>query len=533
MKQFLISVTLLVLMYCCMPAFSTSVEVSGDVSGLWNVDTVKVIGNITIREAESLVINPGVKVIFQGDFAFSVKGRLLAIGYPEQMIRFTRSDTTGFHNDTIPGGGWYGIRYHVTSTSVDSSVFKYCHFEYGKAVSEDSLANYGGAICVRDFSKVEISNCQFFNNKCKDKGGAVYLENADILLLNNHFSDNSAGGSVQLWGYGGAVCTDYGEPVIMHNLFVNNSSTGIGGALAVRFTDCPVFYNTFTANQSAIGGAMGVLHVPVIRHVISNNLVYGNIGLYFGGGVSNNNASPVWVNNTIVHNTCYSYGGGFYCKDSINPLVYNTIIWGNQAAVGTQVYLWDSFAQASFYHCDIQGGREGFAGAGSGGAYIGEYINNIDTDPMFENISQHDYRLTEISPCINAGMPDTTGLLIPSVDLAGNLRISGNIIDIGAYEHQWPVSINEQSPFADAVFYQPYPNPASDVVHFPFYLLQDEKVTLTIFNINGQVIKTFDQGYLKAGKQTLVWDSDLQSGAYTCILTVGSKSLEKKIVIQN
>jgi len=65
MKQFLFAIALIVLMYCSLPAFPTSIEVSGDVSGVWNVDTVKVTGNINIREVESLYIQPGVKVIHQ------------------------------------------------------------------------------------------------------------------------------------------------------------------------------------------------------------------------------------------------------------------------------------------------------------------------------------------------------------------------------------------------------------------------------------------------------------------------------------
>ncbi len=530
MKQFLSTIALIVLMHCSLPAFPTSIEVSGDVSGVWNVDTVKVIGNINIREVESLYIQPGVKVIFQGDFLFNIKGRLLAVGLPEQYIYFTKADTTGFHNDTIPGGGWLGLRYDALNPAVDSSIFSYCWFEYGKAVHEDSLLKYGGAICIRDFSKVEISHCHFTHNKAMDKGGAIYLKNADILLMHNQFSNNTAGGSNQLWGYGGAVCTDYGEPIIMRNVFTGNSSTGVGGALAVRFSDCPVFFNTFEANQSAIGGAMGVLHVPECRHVISNNLIINNFGIFFGGAVSNNNSSPTWVNNTIAYNACASYGGAFYCKDSINPKVYNTIIWGNQAPVGSQVYLWDTYAQASFFHCNIQEGWEGFAGAGSGGAYMGEYINNIDADPMFEGGAQGLFGLTATSPCINSGMPDTTGLMIPETDLAGNQRMVGQAIDMGAYEYQFPINVADQPNFYDAVFYAPYPNPANGQVIFSFYLLQPSEVQLSLVNAAGQVIRTEQRGLLNSGKHDFTLQIDLAPGIYSCLLSVGTKSFERKLV---
>ena len=71
------------------------------------------------------------------------------------------------------------------------------------------------------------------------------------------------------------------------------------------------------------------------------------------------------------------------------------------------------------------------------GSYPG--IGNIDTDPLFYyDPYVDDYTLDETSPCINAGNPDTTGLNLPLYDLAGNFRIINNIIDMGAYEYQFP-----------------------------------------------------------------------------------------------
>lgn len=514
-------------------AFSTSIEVSGNVSGVWNVDTVHVIGDLNIRESDGLVINPGVIVLFQGTYVFNVCGTFKSVGSADQMISFTMADTTGFYNDTIPDGGWKGIRYDNPAAWIDSSFFKYTRFSFGKAVSEDSLQRLGGAICIRGFSKIEISHCVFYFNKANEKGGAVYLKNADILLAYNEFDYNSSGEKIEPWGYGGAVCTDDGEPLILKNAFTNNLATGIGGALAVRFADCPVFFNTFSGNASAIGGAVAVLHVPACRHVISNNLIFGNHAVFFGGGVSNNNASPVWVNNTIALNTSESYGGAFYCKDSVNPKVYNSIIWGNQASVGSQVYLWETYAQASFYHCDIQEGAEGFEGGGSGGAYTGEYINNIDADPLFENIAEYHFNLTQESPCINTGMPDTTGLMIPPSDLAGNPRIYGNCIDMGAYEYPFPVGQDEQSHTPDVVFYPLYPNPSVGEIICSFYLLKPAEVNFKLINNQGQIVSEFAKQNYQRGKHEIGWKENIPAGTYLILLQAGSKIMKQKLVVSD
>jgi hypothetical protein len=39
------------------------------------------------------------------------------------------------------------------------------------------------------------------------------------------------------------------------------------------------------------------------------------------------------------------------------------------------------------------------------------------------------------SPCVNAGTPDTTGLGLGDTDIAGNPRIVGSAIDLGAFEY--------------------------------------------------------------------------------------------------
>ena len=62
--------------------------------------------------------------------------------------------------------------------------------------------------------------------------------------------------------------------------------------------------------------------------------------------------------------------------------------------------------------------------------------DNIDADPQFVDTTNFDFHLSDYSPCINAGKPDTTGLNLPATDLDGNPRIFDGRVDIGAYEYQ-------------------------------------------------------------------------------------------------
>jgi hypothetical protein len=511
-----------------------SIEVAGMVSGTWDVDTVFVTDNLLIREVNSLEISPGTLVLFGGSFSIQVEGRLLAQGTPDAPITFTVADITGFSNDTLPAGGWQQIRFQEVAPAVDSSIFTYCHFMYAKAVSSDSLFSHGGAFCIRSSNKVRIENCSFFNNYAYYNGGAVYLEASDVAIRNNYFEGNRCGQTFAYYGYGGALCSDGGTPDIGHNYFHLNSSTGIGGAVCIRFADCELHHNIFDGNYSALGGGFGILHITICRYTIHNNLVINNGAEFFGAGISNNDCSPLYVNNTIAHNHCMGGGGGFYCKDSVAPVLFNNILWGNTQYGGesNQVYLWDLLSQPAFFYNDVQGGKENFAGTG-GSAYSAPYQNNLDTVPLFDNGT---YQLQALSGCIEAGIPDTTGLMIPAFDLALQPRLVGTRIDMGAYENQNPVAVSGTIMPALARLSDPAPNPAMDKVEIQFYLpIAQNNVSIKIFDLQANLIATLFAGPALAGKHQLIWHPHTAhaiAGMYVCVLKADAFQLAKKLMLE-
>ncbi|MDD2633388.1 MAG: T9SS type A sorting domain-containing protein [Bacteroidales bacterium] len=532
-QQHLLAV-LFLLHFFSLKLHADSIEVGGLVSGVWNVDTVFVTDNLRIREITTLEIAPGTLVLFNGSFHIHVDGRLLAQGTPDEPITFTVADTTGFSNDTLPLGGWQQIRMQSIATSEDSSVFTFCHFRYGKAVATDSLFSYGGAFCIRNTDKVRIENCSFYRNYAFYNGGAIYLEQSNIAIRNNYFEDNHCGQTFDYFGYGGALCSDNGVPDIGHNHFRLNRSTGIGGAVCIRFSDCPLHHNIFDENFSALGGAFGIMHIIVCRYAIHNNLVINNGAEFFGAGISNNNSSPLYVNNTIADNHCTGGGGGFYCKDSVAPVLYNNILWGNTQYGGqsNQVYLWDLLSQPSFFYNDVEGGKENFAGTG-GSAYSASYEYNLDTVPLFQGETYH---LLPLSGCVETGTPDTTGLLIPAFDLAHQPRLVGTRIDMGAYENQNPVAVSEPKSSNQIMLFDPAPNPATDRVEIQFYLpAAQDHITLQIVDLQGKLIATPFTGMASAGHHKLSWHPALENtktGIYFCVLIFDAFRATKKLVVE-
>jgi parallel beta-helix repeat protein/predicted outer membrane repeat protein len=533
-KQRILLAVLFLLQFFSSKLSADSIEVGGMVSGVWDVDTVFVTDNLLIREVTTLEIAPGTHVLFNGSFSIRVVGTLVAQGSSDYPIIFTITDTTGFSNDTLPLGGWQQIRFYEVAPSADSSIFTFCHFRHGKAVASDSLFSYGGAFCIRNTDHVRIENCSFYNNYAFYNGGAIYLEQSDVVIRNNYFEGNRCGQTFDYFGYGGALCSDGGAPDIGHNYFRLNSSTGIGGAACIRFADCPLHHNIFDENFSALGGAFGIMHITKCRYAIHNNLVINNGAEFFGAGISNNNCSPLYVNNTIADNHCTGGGGGFYCKDSVAPVLYNNILWGNTQYGGqsNQVYLWDLLSQPAFYYNNVQGGKETFAGTG-GSAYSAPYENNLDTVPLFVGFS---YQLPPHSGCVEAGTPDTSGLLVPSYDLAHQPRLVGIRLDMGAFENQNPVAVAETKTYGHAILFAPAPNPATDKVEIQFYLpASREYISIQIFDLQGNLIATPFAETASAGHYKISWypsTSSAKPGIYFCVLKTDAMKQTKKIVVE-
>jgi gliding motility-associated-like protein len=179
---------------------------------------------------------------------------------------------------------------------------------------------------------------------------------------------------------------------------------------------------TFSGNLATSGG--GLLNYYNSSPRIVNCCFRGNYAYNNGGGIFNTTAGYGYVVNcTFAGNTAISGGGIASASGWLN--VQNTIIWGNSSGAFGSNY-------APFYNCLIQG-RAG----GSNG--------NIDgsTDPLFTNIAAGDCSLQAGSPAINTGSngiyeatdgnPNNSSLTSDN-DLAGNARVTDDIIDMGAYE---------------------------------------------------------------------------------------------------
>jgi hypothetical protein len=94
-------------------------------------------------------------------------------------------------------------------------------------------------------------------------------------------------------------------------------------------------------------------------------------------------------------------GGGIDVRWGSKPDIKNTILWGNTASHGDQVFIDDVESNPHFSYCDIEGGVENIGGHPK----VGEYNECFDGDPLFEDPDLNIYHIMAGSPCLDQGDP--------------------------------------------------------------------------------------------------------------------------------
>jgi hypothetical protein len=77
-----------------------------------------------------------------------------------------------------------------------------------------------------------------------------------------------------------------------------------------------------------------------------------------------------------------------------------------------------------------------------------------------------------------------------------------------------------------------YPNPFNNKLTIPIDLKNQELVSVEIFNINGQLIKTIYDGPLQVGKHNLIWNAqNVSSGLYIIQSKINNKIKNEKTIL--
>jgi parallel beta helix pectate lyase-like protein/type IX secretion system substrate protein len=308
------------------------------------------------------------------------------------------------------GGGSFSQRNNLTNTSIlqgnGNSVIYNTNIDATALLDgftiTGGITDYGGGMLNYNASPT-INNCIFLNNTVSYSGGGMYNRGASSPLISNCvFSGNSA--STTGSNGGGAILNNAASPVMMNCIFYNNTAD-YGGAI----------YNNRPTNA-----------------IIRNSVFAGNTSVNDAAAIANYGNALTLSNVTFANNTA---GGGGGAIDNYGSAltVTNSIFWGNASSDANKDIWWEtgtpninySFTQVSWTGTgNILGSSSPFLNASNPAGADGIWMTNDDG-----------LSLQAGSPCINAGTPDTTGLTLGNTDIAGNPRIVGAAIDMGAYEY--------------------------------------------------------------------------------------------------
>jgi predicted outer membrane repeat protein len=290
-------------------------------------------------------------------------------------------------------------------------------------------------------------------------GGGIYNIGGDPIISGCTFTND--GGQD-----GGGIYNDGASPAIIGCTFTDSGEgIALGGAIYNDVSSAPdISYCTFTANDSILGGAVFNQNAsPTFLHCIFS----GNVGSFGGGAMQNSDASsPVILDCTFEGNQTEQsiFDGGAIGNDDSAPQIINCIFVGNSASASGGAIYSTNMATASIINCTFTDNSAGNGGAiadadtaqstivnsilwnDTGGDISNDVtssstvtFSDVGVDPIFvrdPDLADNDYgdlALQETSPFINAGSNAAVPASV-TTDIAGNPRIVGGNVDMGAYE---------------------------------------------------------------------------------------------------
>ena len=303
-----------------------------------------------------------------------------------------------------------------------------------------------------------------------------------------------------------------------------------------NIVNCEFGDNTSNTTNIAIGISRDVLNsdsliVNIINTKITDNVDASSEWLPATVAIHIDTETKLnLINCTIGNNETLNTGAAIQLVDQSAANIVNSIIYGNtQAGI---------CLNGTYGPCTLNTMNSLIDGGTWDIMHIGTNIVNWDDDtmldenPLWVNSGNYPYALSISSPCINTGTLDLpSGIVLPEFDLAGNPRIYGETIDMGAYEFQEDPQSNDENEIVISEITQisNYPNPFNPSTTIKLDLAESGQIELAIYNIKGQKVKTLMDAYSVKGQFEIIWRGvdenkrKVASGQYFIKLYVNGK----------
>jgi hypothetical protein len=455
-------------------------------------------------------------------FPLNVRSYIDIVGENEDSTIFDGDSSTYFLN------GNYEIRnYSVTNLTMRNGI--------GLAILEQGILDGSGAInIVRNYHAL-FENITILNTSAVFSG-CFRLGYSNQITLKSINAFNSTGGY-------GTIRIMNGEineiPFIMDT---------------INLINCRIQY-TMPSPQGIWGGSGGGIHAngdetndsTLLVNIIGCEIIENKaIGIYpgyavsaisFGGGVTVNLINSTIGNNGSLpgNNSCAIA----YSQNESKLNVYNSIIYGNwppQIVYGSSSYPEDT-CELYVFNSLIQNGQQGILNLNPNDIYYYD-LTNLQTNPLWDTASMYPYSLSEFSPCIDAGTLNLPpGIELPEYDLAGNPRVWGESVDMGAYEYgPWvgvPAEPNSRFQIPDSRLMNVNPNPFSYGTYISYELKSSGRLKISVYSLSGMKVRTLENHDASKGDSgKFYWDGTdqhgnlLPAGIYLVRMTMDGKEVE-------
>lgn len=486
--------------------------------------------NVYVGFSSQLTIEPGVEMYFSTDCSLLIEGQLTAIGTEEDNIKFMPYNQELCNDISISG--------------IANYQFQYCSFQ---GFNRIYLSMSGGGQTTIDQCLIENNrnegiyvangNATITNSIIRNNFDGIDIESPQVLVENNNIYGNSIS-AVQITGSAGL------GTVLKNNVMV---CQGLSTGLVILYGDCTA---TIIGNDLS-NGAMAIALVGCNANILNNNIHHNRWGVYIvensntyvtniqGNLIRNNNEDGILLdnssveisNNTIVNNsmvTSTNSAGIGFTLDSDSYIV-NNIIFGNINDIAR--YGGNAVPEVSYNYTEFPLPT-----------VVTDMGNNLNGIPGF--ISATDFRLASDSPCIDTGNPDPVYYALLQDDIAGFPRLFDGdnngtaTIDRGCYEYN-PGQANEDNlnPPVERIILSNYPNPFNPNTTITFDLPVKGRISLKVYNLKGELVKTLSEQLYGAGKHSITWNGrdnnnkPVASGLYFYSIKAGDKYSTHKMML--
>ena len=247
----------------------------------------------------------------------------------------------------------------------------YVFIRFSNFHSEHAFSSFGGSICALDAGFITIIHSKFTNCTANNGGTVSLMIGSDMdikhsSIMNSQSHEN--GGAVYVYSEckvrgkylsllnceaqsGGAIFLEDASSLILNNSLINGNvaHSGNGGGIYSTHSGIKLHHCIFSDNKGS--GQGGGVYVKVSNMKVNNVSLYMNRAVTYGGGIFAT-TSHVDIHNSEGENNYAAKSGGLMFFDRTQLLCQHVHVYDNMSLSGSVIVIKNSHADVHFLYYD-------------------------------------------------------------------------------------------------------------------------------------------------------------------------------------